>query len=59
MAFQSQLLAVEPGQKVLEIGTGSGYQCAMLCALGAKVFSIERHRALYLRTRDRLEKLAY
>jgi protein-L-isoaspartate(D-aspartate) O-methyltransferase len=44
---------------VLEIGTGSGYQTAVLCALGAKVFSIERHRPLHLATKQRLEKLGY
>ncbi|HRH70475.1 MAG TPA: protein-L-isoaspartate(D-aspartate) O-methyltransferase [Flavobacteriales bacterium] len=54
VAFQSELLQVRPGMKVLEIGTGSGYQTAVLCELGCKVFSIERHRPLYLQTKDRL-----
>lgn len=59
VAFQTQLLQVRKGDKVLEIGTGSGYQTAVLCALGAKVFSIERHRPLHLATKHRLEKLGY
>ena len=47
VAFQSELLSVKRGDKILEIGTGSGYQAAVLCELGAKVFSIERHKALF------------
>ena len=54
VAFQSQLLKLKPGDKVLEIGTGCGYQTAILCELGAKVYSIERHRPLYLTTKQRL-----
>lgn len=46
VAFQTQLLGLEKGEKVLEIGTGSGYQTAVLCEVGAKVFSIERHKIL-------------
>ena len=45
VAFQTALLQVEPSMKVLEIGTGSGYQACVLAAMGAKVFSIERQRA--------------
>ncbi len=59
VAFQSQLLQLAKGMKVLEIGTGSGYQTAVLCALGAKVFSIERHKPLHLDTKQRLERLGY
>lgn len=47
VAFQTQLLQINKGDKVLEIGTGSGYQCAILCELGAKVYTIERHRSLF------------
>ena len=47
VAFQSELLDVKRGDKILEIGTGSGYQTAVLCELGAKVFSIERHKSLF------------
>jgi len=59
VAFQSQLLEVKKGEKILEIGTGSGYQSAVLCELGAKVFSIERQKALYDRTRVLLPNLKY
>lgn len=57
VAFQSQLLEVEKGDKVLEIGTGSGYQTAVLCAMGAKVFSIERQNELFKSTSLLLPKL--
>lgn len=59
VAFQSQLLQVERGQKVLEIGTGSGYQACVLAAMGAKVFSIERQRNLYFKTKEILEQLPF
>lgn len=59
VARQTELLSVRPGQKILEIGTGSGYQCAVLCELGAKVYSIERHRELHDRSRDHLRELGY
>lgn len=59
VAFQSQLLQVERGMKVLEIGTGSGYQACVLAAMGAKVFSIERQRNLYFKTKEILEQLSF
>jgi protein-L-isoaspartate(D-aspartate) O-methyltransferase len=46
VAYQSQLLSLKPGSKVLEIGTGSGYQAAVLQLCGAEVYSIERHQIL-------------
>jgi len=57
VAFQSQLLQVEKGHQVLEIGTGSGYQTAVLYAMGAKVFSIERQNELFKTTSLLLPKL--
>ncbi|SDS52845.1 protein-L-isoaspartate(D-aspartate) O-methyltransferase [Formosa sp. Hel1_31_208] len=59
VAFQTELLQVNPGDKVLEIGTGSGYQTAVLCELGAKVFSVERQHELYKKTSKFLPKLGY
>ena len=59
VAFQTQLLDVKPLQKVLEVGTGSGYQAAVLAAMGAKVFTIERHRELFLNARALLAELGY
>ncbi len=59
VAFQSQLLQIEKGDKVLEVGTGSGYQTAVLCELGAKVYSIERQNELYKKTKTFLSKLGY
>ncbi len=59
VAFQSQLLEIKPGHKVLEVGTGSGYQAAVLCELGAKVFSIERQRELYLKSSKLLRRMGY
>ena len=51
VGFQTQLLDIKPKDKILEIGTGSGYQTAVLSKMGAKVFSVERHRSLYLQAR--------
>lgn len=59
VAFQSQLLKVEPGMKVLEIGTGSGFQTAVLCEMGAKVFSIERQKMLHDNSKILLSKMGY
>jgi protein-L-isoaspartate(D-aspartate) O-methyltransferase len=59
VAFQTQLLQVKKGMKVLEIGTGSGYQACVLAAMGAKVFSIERQRNLFFKTKEILEQLPF
>lgn len=59
VAFQTELLQVEKHQKVLEVGTGSGYQCAILLELGAKVYTIERQRELYLKSSALLKKMGY
>ena len=59
VAFQTEKLEIRPGDKVLEIGTGSGYQAAVLLELGAKVYSIEYNKNLYERTKSFLPKLGY
>lgn len=59
VAVQSELLQIKRGLKVLEIGTGSGYQASVLHEMGAKVFSIERIKELYDRTSKLLPKLGY
>jgi protein-L-isoaspartate(D-aspartate) O-methyltransferase len=59
VAFQTELLELKKGEKVLEIGTGSGYQTAVLLELGAKVFTIERQRELFLKVQRFLPKLGY
>ncbi len=59
VAFMTELLEIEKGHKVLEIGTGSGYQACVLLALGAKVFTIERQRQLYLKTKEFLPSIGY
>jgi protein-L-isoaspartate(D-aspartate) O-methyltransferase len=57
VAYQSQLLDVKKDDKILEIGTGSGYQTAVLCMLGAKVYSVERQNELFKITSALLPKL--
>lgn len=59
VAYQTQLLHITPGEKVLEIGTGSGYQTCILLELGAKVFTIERQEKLYERAKTFLSKMGY
>jgi len=59
VAFQTELLEVKKHDKILEVGTGSGYQCAVLLELGAKVYTIERQRELYLKSRAILNEMAY
>jgi protein-L-isoaspartate(D-aspartate) O-methyltransferase len=57
VAFQTELLNIHPGEKVLEIGTGSGYQAGILYCLGANVHSIEYNKVLYERTKKFLPKI--
>ena len=57
VAYQTQLLQVKKDDKILEIGTGSGYQTAVLCLLGAKVYSVERQNELFKTTSALLPKL--
>lgn len=57
VAFQTELLNIQPGEKVLEIGTGSGYQAGILYLLGAKVHTIEYNNNLYERTKKFLPKI--
>ena len=59
VAIQSQLLEVKPNERILEVGTGSGYQAAVLSFLNAEVFTIERQRELFLRTKEFLPQLGY
>lgn len=59
VAFQSQLLDVQPNEKILEVGTGSGYQAAVLLEMGAQIFTIERQRELYLKVQMLLPDLGY
>jgi protein-L-isoaspartate(D-aspartate) O-methyltransferase len=59
VAKMSELLLVEPGMKILEIGTGSGYQAAILAALGLRVWSVERIETLAWEARKRLKKLKF
>jgi len=57
VAYQTQLLQIEKREKVLEIGTGSGYQAAILGLLGARVYTIERHQELYLKAKKLLQAI--
>ncbi len=59
VAYQSQLLQVKPYDKILEIGTGSIYQATVLAEMGVKVFTIERQKALYDKTRQYIFKNKY
>jgi protein-L-isoaspartate(D-aspartate) O-methyltransferase len=59
VAFQTQLLQVKQHSKILEIGTGSGYQAAVLIEMGAQVYTIERQRELFLKTQQFLPQLGY
>ena len=59
VAFQSELLNTKPGCKVLEIGTGSGYQAAVLFKMGCNVYTIERFKGLYQNAKRELSSLFY
>jgi protein-L-isoaspartate(D-aspartate) O-methyltransferase len=59
VAFQTEKLQIKAGDKVLEIGTGSGYQAAILVEMGAKVYTIEFQKKLYERTKEFLPSLGY
>lgn len=59
VAMQSQLLSLKPNMKVLEIGTGSGYQTAVLCRMGGQVFTIERQKGLFDKTSRLLRECGY
>lgn len=59
VAFQTQLLDIHSGSKILEIGTGSGYQACILAELGADVYTIERQKKLFLKTKKFLSRFQY
>jgi len=59
VAYQTSLLNIQKGEKVLEIGTGSGYQTCVLIEMGARVFSIERQRELYEKAKKFLPSIGY
>ncbi|MEO5675181.1 MAG: protein-L-isoaspartate(D-aspartate) O-methyltransferase [Chitinophagales bacterium] len=59
VAYQSQMMEVERGEKILEIGTGSGYQSAILADMGARVFTIERVKKLFENVKTVLDSLGY
>jgi protein-L-isoaspartate(D-aspartate) O-methyltransferase len=59
VAYQTQLLEIKRHDKVLEVGTGSGYQTAVLLEMGAKVYTIERHRDLFIKAQSFLPSIGY
>ncbi len=59
VAFQTQLLEIKKGDKILEVGTGSGYQASVLIECGAKVFTIERQKSLFDKTKMVLPTIGY
>ncbi len=59
VAVQTQLLQVEKGDKILEVGTGSGYQAAVLLEMGAKVFTVERQKELFKKVQSFLPEIGY
>ncbi len=59
VAFQTELLEIKKGDKVLEIGTGSGYQACILLEMGARVYTVERIRSIFSKTKSLLEQMKY
>ena len=59
VAYQTELLELKKGDRVLEVGTGSGYQAAVLAEMGANVFTVERNRVLFQRTKELMRQLGY
>jgi len=59
VAFQTELLEIKKGDKVLEVGTGSGYQTCILIELGARIYSVERQKSLYLKTKSFLPAIGF
>lgn len=59
VAWQTQLLQLNPFMSVFEVGTGSGYQTAVLCEMGARVYTVERHAPLFRKTKELLATLRY
>ncbi len=59
VARQTELLEIRKGHKILEIGTGSSYQCMVLCEMGAEVYSVERHNELYHQAKKSLQEQGY
>lgn len=59
VAYMTALLEIKKGDRVLEIGTGSGYQAAVLAAMGARVFTVERQEALYLQAKTLLAEIGF
>ena len=59
VAFQTQLLEIQKGDKILEIGTGSGFQTCILCSMGMKVFSIERQKELHIKAKKIIDHFRF
>jgi len=59
VAFQTQLLEVKKNDKIMEVGTGSGYQAAVLLEMGARVYTIERNKQLFLKVQSLLSEIGY
>jgi protein-L-isoaspartate(D-aspartate) O-methyltransferase len=59
VAFQTELLEIKKGDKVLEVGTGSGYQACILAEMGARVYSIERQKSLYAKALKFIPSIGY